>query len=90
MTEVSVTLAYHVPQLPQVSTAVLGCQIVPCYSSTSQTETFGASWCLVVFVDSLLDCLVNRNMPKGFLAPNLDRKATLYEVDMHFRVFDRR
>jgi len=88
MTEVSVTLAYHVPQLPQVSIAVLGCQIVPSHSSTSQAETFGASWCLGVFVDSLLDGVVNRNMSKGVLAPNLDRKATLYEVGMHFRVFD--
>ena len=41
-----------------------------------------------VFVDSLLDGLVNRYTPKWVLAPNLDRKATLHEVGMHFRVFD--
>ena len=57
----------------------------PYHSFTSQAETFSVSWCLGVFVDSLLDGLDSGQQvytPEGVLAPNPDRKA------MHFRVFD--
>lgn len=40
------------------------------------------------FSEIVLDGLVNRYTPKWVLAPNLDRKATLHDVGMDFRVFD--